>query len=349
MAKKSTQPPSKEDLKKARLKRKKEAWQKLKRVKLKQNGVLPFIVTSCITLSLAYVAYNNALIQDGYDVEEAYVIQNVAMYVETDKGYESKILTPSATLTIYGDDEKVRKLKKANIIPEVELKATGKEEGVYEIKPQVKDTLIDVHYQFSPATVDVQVLQAERRPFEVMERYYGVAQTGYYIERIIADEQAMLLLTEDEMLEVGYVVADLDASTVTESGTYQADVVVLDKRGNLLDVPIETEKINVQVTFSMLNWYQRQQDINALKEEISTLETELAERRAKLPTVTDLLQRTDLEKEIQFREKRLPIKKQELLDKETGLSQAKENEESLKQAQKQQALLSGGSFKEVVE
>lgn len=348
MAKKGTS-PTKENVKQERLKKRKKAWRKLKRLRLRRNGILPYTVTAVIALGLAYVAYSNVSLEDGYDVDEAYVIQNVAMQVKTDSGYESKILTPSTTLTIYGDDKKVRKLKKAGIVPEIVLNAEGKKEGTYDFKPEVVDELINVNYHFSPSNVDVQVIQAERRQYDVLERFYGVAAEGYYIERMIADEQATLLLTADEMLEVGYVVADLDASQVTESGEYLADVVVLDKRGNRLDIPVVTDKVRVQVTYSTLPWYQRQQDVEALKKEIATLEEELTDRRKKLPNVSDLLQRTDLQKEIEFREKRLPMKKQELAEKEQGLSQAKENEEGLKQSQKQEALLKGGYFEAVVE
>lgn len=337
------------DVQIAREKRQKASRKQLKKYILRGNGIKPALLTLLLTVGAAYVVYTEISVSDGFDSEEVYKLNNVAMSVETAKGFEGRVLTVAPTLTVYGEEKLVKQMKAAEIIPDIELNAKKMSEGVYEITPEVKDKKIKVNYSFTPSTMEVQVFKAEREEYDVLERFYGVAKEGYYIERIIAQEKAELLVTGEEALQIGYVVADISTTKITATGMYEADVVVLDKKGQLIDLPLVKPTIKVEVTYSELPWYQRQKDVKLLKEEIKTLERELKERREKLPTLTDVLQRSDLQKEITFRETRLPLKQKELIDKETGLSEAKANEESLKLQQAQKALKDGGTFVELEE
>lgn len=332
-----------------REKRQNISRRQLKRYILRGNGIKPALLTLILTMGAAFVVYTEVRVDDGFDSEEVYKLNNVAMEIDTEKGFEGRVLTVSPTLTVYGEEKLVKQMKAAEIIPDIELNAKKLSEGVYEITPEVKDKQIKVNYSFTPSTVEVQIFKAEREEYDVLERFYGVATEGYYIERIIAQEKAEILVTGEEALQIGYVVADIPTSKVTATGVYDADVVALDKKGNVLDLPLVKPTIKVEVTYSELPWYQRQKDVTLLKKEISTLERELKERRETLPTLTDVLQRSDLQKEITFRETRLPLKQKELIEKETGLSEAKANEENLKKQQAQQALKDGGKFVDIKE
>lgn len=343
------QKPQLTEVQKHRQKRQKQSHKALKRLMLRGNGLKPLFLTLFLTVGIAIIVYTEAQLVDGFDSDEVYKLNDIGMTIIADKGFEGRVLTVAPSLTVYGDDRRVKSMKNAEIIPDVQINAKRKSEGVYELTPVVKDDKFDLNYHFSPSTVEVQILKAEKEQYDVLERHYAIADEGYYIERMIAQEMAEVLVTSEQAMEIGYVVADIDAEVIKKSGIYDADLVILDKRGQILDLPLVKPTIKIEVTYSELPWYQRQKDILALKAEIATLETELAERRERLPKVSDLLQRSDLVKEISFRETRLPIKQKELIEKETGLSEAKANEENLKKSQAQQALKDGGLFVEDAE
>lgn len=311
-----------------------------------KNTKLAVALSSVFGFLFTYVIYSEIGDGDGFTRDEAYEIKNVAIKVNVDDNYTSKILNGSVDLLIYGDDKKVANMKDKNKVPEIVVNLKGKDAGEYEVEPVVKDDLIGVNYEFSPSLLDVEVIEAIPEKYLVLEHGFGVANEGYYVEKIVANEEAVLLVTEETKLEIGNIIAELDVTGVSESGVYPANIIVLDKRGKVLDIPLETEQIQVTVTYSELTWKTITKDIATLTEEISVLESELETQKAELEITEDVLRRTDLQKEIDFRTTRLAEKNATLAEKEQSLIGLKEKQETEKKDSSKKSVLNGGLVSE---
>lgn len=282
----------------------------------------------------------SGLDKDSLQEDEVYKLSDVAMKVEVGEGYGSKILTSNPVLIVHGDEKKVRKMKKNGEIPEVIIDLKRKKSGEYEGKPKVVGTLFGVHYTFEPEMIDVAVLDAEVKKFAVIEREYGLAGDGRQVGQMLVSGEAELLVTEEQELTIGKVIADVNVEGLTESRDVLSRVIVLDKRGNIMtNVPVVTEEVYISVTIEKMGWLQTKEDIIALTEEITVLEGELAQRLGEEKEVQDVLRKKDLQKEINFREARLEQKHAELVNKEQGLDEQVEVQERQKIATKREALV----------
>lgn len=316
---------------------------KRKKLKIKPPAVALTLVFVGI---LAYGVYSG-LDTSGMKEDEVYKLTDIAINVEVDKGYGSKVLTNSPVLIIHGDKKKVKKMKKAETIPEVTINMKRKKSGEYVGVPKVDGKLFNVQYTFQPAEIEVAVLDATEIKFLVNEREYGLTGEGMHVAKVLADTKANLLITAEQERSIGQVIAEVNVDGMLESAEVMATVLVLDKRGNIMpDIDRVTEEIPVYVEVEKLGWLQTEQDIANLEEEIATLVVELAEQKALDVGEQDVLKKADLRKEIDFREKRLITKKAEVVDKKSGLAELKELQESKKVKEEKKSLLDGGKVED---
>lgn len=307
---------------------------------------------SAIGLTLIFVTFlaigvYSGLDTDGLDEDEVYKLTDIAMNVEVDKGYSGKVLTDSPVLIIHGDKKKVKKMKKAQTIPTVTINLKRKSPGEYVAVPKVEGKLFQVNYSFQPEEMAVAVLEARELKFLALEREFGLVGEGMHVASVVADESAVLMVTEEQERSIGNVIAEVNVEGMMESGDARANIYVLDKRGNLMeDVELVTKDISVFVSVEKLGWLQTQEDIAALEKEIAELKVELADRQAENVGEMDVLKKSDLLKEIDFREKRLVTKSAELTDKKSGFEELKAYQEEKKLKEVKVSILEGGKVED---
>lgn len=309
----------------------------------KRNRIKALYITMVCTGLLAYVVYTT-LNKDGFDSSEVYAISDVAMGIESPDNFTGRLVTPQPRLIISGDDKKVQKLKEQAGVPEITLNVKEKnKEGVYQVTPEVKDKLIGVDYTFQPSEMDVKLLANQLKQFEVIERPYGLAKSGYVVGKSVALTKAGIKVTEEDEAVMGQVVVEFDSSTIAKSGELLGEVVVLDRKGEVLEgMNIATEKIPVNVTLDKMSWLQTKEDIANMKADKKKLAGELVTKRAKLQRTKDVLQRKDLMKEINFREVRIKKHTKDIAYKESILGTLKAQQEAKKKAEERKSLKDGG-------
>lgn len=309
---------------------------------VKKKKKTSFLLAVMFVTLLAVGVYTG-IEPDSLEDDEVYKLTDISMNVQVEDGYSGKVLTNSPVLVIHGDKKKVKKLKKAQDIPEVVINMKKKRPGEYVGVPEVKGKLFNVTYSFQPSEISVAVLNAKELKFPAFERYVGLAGEGKFVSSIMVDEDAVLLVTDEQNRAIGNVVAEVDVGGMTESGDADGTVYVLDKRGNVMeDVDILTKKVAVYVTLEKLGWLKTQEDINALQDEITTLEKELKDKVALNTGEMDVLVKSDLEKEIDFRQKRLKTKKDEIAKKKDGFVELKASQEEKKKKEVNKSIEEGG-------
>lgn len=313
--------------------------------KKKKNRRTAIGLTFIFTSLLAYAVYTN-IDNDGFDENQVYKINNVAMTIKSSDNFSGRLVTEEPTLIMSGDVEKVKKMKEMEIIPEISLDVESEnKEGIYTIKPKVSNEKIGVNYTFKPSTMEVKLIESKVQDFNVIERSYGLAKEGYNIGEMISLDKAKLKITEEEKLLIGNVIAEIDGSKVSNSSTVKAKVLVLDKKGNIMpDIEIKSPEINVDVTLSKLGWLKVQEDIIAIEKELVTLKSELKDKEAEIKTVKDVLRKKDLNKEIKFRKTRIKNKTLDLNNKKSSIDELKKKQESKKVIDVQKSLENGGEF-----
>lgn len=313
---------------------------------MKGRGLFSGIGLAIVFCGMLAIGVYTGLEEPDETDDGVYKLTDIAMKVNVDEGYSGKVLTESPVLIIHGDKKKVKKLKKQKTIPEVVIDMRKKGEGEYVGVPKVVGELFRVNYNFEPKEIEVEVLEATEHKFPVYERDYGLAGEGMKVESLYANDKAVLVITEEQERAIGQVLAEVNVDGLDTSGDYDADVVVLDKRGDIMDVEVLTPTVPVYVTIEPMGWYQTMLDIDVLKDEIGTLEVELAERVEEEKKVQDVLKKSDLRKEIDFRDKRLKQKRQELDEKQEGLSEMKIEQEYKKQEGEKKSVRKGGRIEE---
>lgn len=313
--------------------------------KKKKNRRTAIGLTFIFTSLLAYAVYTN-IDNDGFDENQVYKINNVAMTIKSSDNFSGRLVTEEPTLIMSGDVEKVKKMKEMEIIPEISLDVESEnKEGIYTIKPKVSNEKIGVNYTFKPSKMEVKLIESKVQDFNVIERSYGLAKEGYNIGEMISLDKAKLKITEEEKLLIGNVIAEIDGSKVLNSSTVKAKVLVLDKKGNIMpDIEIKSPEINVDVTLSKLGWLKVQEDIIAIEKELVTLKSELKDKEAEIKTVKDVLRKKDLNKEIKFRKTRIKNKTLDLNNKKSSIDELKKKQESKKVIDVQKSLEKGGEF-----
>lgn len=316
-----------------------------KKRKRKKNRISALSLTAIFTVFLSYAVYTN-LDSDGFDVEQVYRINNVAMNVESSDDFSGKVVSEQPTLTMSGDTKKVKQMKDEKFSPEITLDLKGKtKEGIYKVEPKVKDEKIGVNYTFKPASMEVKLIESKLQQFEVVERDYNLAKEGYTVGEMVAVQKAELKVTDEQKLLIGNVIAEIDASKLTDSTRTKAKVLVLDKKGHIMkDINVVTPTIDVDVNLTKLGWLKIQEDINAISKEIATLKKELAEKQKEIKTVKDVLRKKDLKKEIKFREARIKKRTTELETKKSSIDALKKSQEAKKAKENKKSLENGGEL-----
>lgn len=312
--------------------------------KRKKNFKSAVFLTTLFTSFLAYAVYTS-LDSDGFDEEEVYRINNVAMNVLTDTNFSGRVVSEQPTLTLSGDKNKVKNMKKDNEIPEIILDIKDKnKEGVYEVTPVVKDKKLKVDYTFKPSSMEVKLIESKVEEFNVVERDFGLAKNGYTVGKMVASEKAKLKVTEEDKLLIGNVIVEIDNSLITkENSDVVGKVLVLDKKGKILpDIKIKNAGILTNVTLSKMGWLKVEEDIEAIKKELVTLKSELKEKEALLKKSKDVLRKRDLKKEVKFRKSRIASRTEELKTKESSISVLKKTQEDKKKSDVKLSITDGG-------
>lgn len=298
-------------------------------------------------VTILAVGVYSGLDTDGMSEDEVYKLTDIAMDVQVDSGYSGRVLTASPELIIHGDKRKVKKLKKAGTVPEVKINMKRKKPGEYEAVPSVEGKLFQVNYTFKPEKVAVAVLEARELKYLVLEREFGLVGEGMHVTSVMADEEAVLSVTEEQDRRIGNIIAEVDVEGMKESGDARAVIHVLDKRGDFMeDVEKMTKDISVFVTLEKLGWLQTKEDITALEKEIEKYRVELEEKKAQDVGEMDVLKRADLVKEIDFREKRIAKKSLELKEKKSGFAEMKKAQEDKKLKEVNKSIVDGGKVEE---
>lgn len=312
--------------------------------KRKKNFKSAVFLTTLFTSFLAYAVYTS-LDSDGFDEEEVYRINNVAMNVLTDTNFSGRVVSEQPTLTLSGDKNKVKNMKKDNEIPEIILDIKDKnKEGVYEVTPVVKDKKLKVDYTFKPSSMEVKLIESKVEEFNVVERDFGLAKNGYTVGKMVASEKVKLKVTEEDKLLIGNVIVEIDNSLITkENSDVVGKVLVLDKKGKILpDIKIKNAGILTNVTLSKMGWLKVEEDIESIKKELVTLKSELKEKEALLKKSKDVLRKRDLKKEVKFRKSRIASRTEELKTKESSISVLKKTQEDKKKSDVKLSITDGG-------
>lgn len=313
--------------------------------KKKKNRNTAIGLTFIFTSLLAYAVYTN-IDNDGFDENQVYKINNVAMNINSSDNFSGRLVTEEPTLIMSGDVNKVKKMKEIEFIPEINLDIEDEnKEGIYTVTPKVSDKKIGVNYTFKPSKMEIKLIESKIQDFNVVERSYGLAKEGYLVGEMVSLDKAKLKITEEEKLLIGNVIAEIDGSKISNSSTVKAKVLVLDKKGQIMpDIEVKTPEINVDVTLSKMGWLKIQEDIIAIEKELVTLKSELKEKESEIKTVKDVLRKKDLRKEIQFRKTRIKNKTSELEKKKSSIDELKKTQESKKVIDVQKSLENGGTL-----
>lgn len=313
----------------------------------RRNNKKALKLTAVLSVLLAYGVYTS-IGNDGFDVNQVYKIDNVAMNIKANENFTGKIVTATPELIISGDENKVKSLKELGQTPKIELELTDKdEEGVYKVKPKVKDKLIGVNYTFQPSEIEVNLLEQQMKEFDVIERDYGVAIEGYTVGKTVAQEKAKLYVTEDDISRIGQVVVEFDASKVKGSGEVEGNVIVLDKKGEVLPkIEKGNKTIKIAISLDKLGWKRTQEDITKIQDELVTLRGELRDKEKALKVEKDVLRKKDLKKEVKFRKTRIAKREGELKSKQKGLTEIKSSQEGKKEKAERKSILNGGELEQ---
>lgn len=298
-------------------------------------------IASLLTLLLAIGVYSTLEDPDKV-IEGAYELENFAITVKAPEGFSGEVVD-NVKLIVYGDKSKVTKMRKSGEIPDVVIPIDKRKEGIYEGTPEVSDTKFGVKYKFEPAVLNVKLAEANEVDKNIFEHGYGLTAEGYKVDTIVASEKAKVIATPEQEHLIGQIVVEVDVTGLSETTTLDGQVIILDKRGEqITNLEIKNPVIPTTVNIEPMGWLQTEMDIANLEKEIKTLEQELKNVREEEVNTTDVLQKADLKREIQFRETRLQDKNTELVTKRNGLVGQKEIQEEKKKQEVKKSVLSGG-------
>lgn len=322
-------------------KRERPSSKKKKQRRRHTSRTKTFIIAGGTTLLLAIGVYST--LEDPDKVKEGvYELENFGIDVATAEGFSGEVIDP-IKLTIYGDKKKVTKMRKAGEIPEVVIDMTDKKEGEYEGKPEVEDTKYGVKYKFAPESVSVKIMEASLIDMPTFEHGYGLTGEGYRVSSIVAKEPAEVIATKEQAHLIGQIVVEVDVTGLTETVELDGKVIVLDKRGKeMTNLNVKNPTIPTTINIEPMPWRATEIAIEELEKEITELESGLKKVREEEKTVTDVLQKEDLRREISFRENRLTTKQQEILEKRESLVGQKEVQEQKKAQDVRKSVLDGG-------
>lgn len=298
-------------------------------------------ITVSITLLLAIGVYSTLENPDKV-IEGAYVLENFNINVVAKEGFSGEV-TDNVKLIVYGDKNKVTKMRKSGEIPDVAIKIDETKSGIYDGNPKVKDEKFGVKYKFEPKQISVKLAEANEVEKNIFEHGYGLTAEGYKVESIIAKKKAIVLATPEQEHLIGQIVVEVDVTGLSETTELEGKVIVLDKRGEQMNnITIKTPTLPTTVNIEPMNWLATEMAIADLTKEIAQLEKELVQVQAEEKNTSDVLQKADMNREIKFRETRLQDKNIELTEKREGLVGMKEIQEKKKKQEVKKSVLDGG-------
>ncbi|MGG4362741.1 hypothetical protein ABEX45_00635 [Bacillus subtilis] len=174
---------------------------------------------------------------------QVYRVDNVEVDVKTREGYLA-VIKESPNLIIYGDQEKIRLLKRKKQVPIVTADTDGRKDGEYWLSPMVNDRVDGLHYVIKPNKVKVNVIKGVKESVKPKVKIDGQLPVNVKVKSTDVQGKVSLLMLPSQVDILGSVDVVIRGEDINKSGVIRGDVVVKDARGDQLD--------NVQVNQSSL-------------------------------------------------------------------------------------------------
>ncbi|WP_042454375.1 CdaR family protein [Neobacillus dielmonensis] len=208
-----------------------------------------------LALLLAVLLYSSVQNQGNQDVnvpdgKSSAVVEDVSVkvYYDTENLVVSGIPT-TVDVTLKGPNALVQSAKALRNF-EVYVNLTGAKIGRQQAKIQIKDLSDKLKATIKPTTVSVTVQEKISKQYNVEAQYNeNQIEEGYSVGQPVLDPKKVKITgPKSEMDRIAYVKAVIDAANkLKDTTTAEANIQVLDKDLNKLDVSVEPASVKVTI------------------------------------------------------------------------------------------------------